>query len=136
MTAIRFDLRPSERNNARFARWAFFDPDRTRQQDPEWYDAFMAYGLSRGTVPHVKRTMRWLIKVGTKQISDLELQRIAVPTSLLWGRHDRMAPLHLAESASSRFGWPLHVVEGVAHVPFVEQPGAFLHALRATLDGS
>ena len=67
-------------------------PDRTRQRDPEWYDAFMAYGLSCGTVPHVKRTMRWLVKVGTNRFSDLELQRIAVPTSLLWGRHDRMAP--------------------------------------------
>ena len=136
VTAIRFDLRPSERNNARFAHWAFLDPARTRQQDPEWYDAFMAYGLSCGAVPHVKRTMRRLIKVGTKQIPDADLQRIAVSTDLLWGRHDRMAPLHLAESASSRFGWPLHVVEDVGHVPFVEQPEAFLHALRTTLDGS
>jgi len=133
VTAIRFDLRPSERNGARFARWAFLDPDRTRQQDPEWYDAFMAYGLSRGAVTHVKRTMRRLIKVGTKQIPDEELQRIEVPTALLWGRHDRMAPLRLAASASSRFGWPLHVVEDVGHVPFVERPEAFLRTLRAVL---
>lgn len=136
VTAIRFDLRPSERNGARFARWAFLDPDRTRQQDPEWYDAFMAYGLSRGAVPHVKRTMRRLIKVGTKQIPDEVLQRIEVPTALLWGRHDRMAPLRLAESASSRFGWPLHVVEDVGHVPFVERPEAFLRTLRAVLGPS
>jgi 2-hydroxymuconate-semialdehyde hydrolase len=134
VTAIRFDLRPSERNNARFARWAFLDPGRTRQRDPEWYDAFMAYGLCRGAVPHVKRTMRRLIKVGTKQIPDAELQRIRVPTALLWGRHDRMVPLRLAESASSRLGWPLHVVEGVGHVPFVEQPEAFLAAVRPALE--
>jgi 2-hydroxymuconate-semialdehyde hydrolase len=136
ITAIRFDLRPSERNGARFAHWAFLDPDATRQQDPEWYDAFMAYGLSRGAVPHVKRTMRRLIKIGTKQIPDADLQRIDVPTALLWGRHDRMAPLRLAESASSRFGWPLHVVEDVGHVPFVEQPEAFLSVLHAALGTS
>lgn len=129
VTAIRFDLRPSERNNARFARWAFLDPDRTRQQNPEWYDAFMAYGLSRGAVPHVKRTMRRLIKVGTKQIPDAELQRIDVPTALLWGRHDRMVPLRLAEAASANLGWPLHVIDDVGHVPHIERPDAFLQAL-------
>ena len=133
VTAIRFDLRPSERNNARFARWALLDPARTRQQAPEWYDAFMAYALSRAAVPHVKRTMRRLIKLGTKQVPDAQLRRIGVPTALLWGRHDRMVPLRLAEAARSRFGWPLHVVENVGHVPFVEQPEAFLRALRAAL---
>jgi len=30
MVAIRFNLRPTERNNRRFERWAFFDVDRTR----------------------------------------------------------------------------------------------------------
>ena len=129
VTAIRLDLRPSERNNARFARWAFLDPDRTRQQNPEWYDAFMAYGLSRGAVPHVKRTMRRLIKVGTKQIPDAELQRIDVPTALLWGRHDRMVPLRLAEAGSANLGWPLHVIDDVGHVPHIERPDAFLQAL-------
>lgn len=134
VAAIRFDLRPSERNNARFARWAFLDPDRTRQQDPEWYDAFMAYGLSRGAVPHVKRTMRRLIKVGTKQIADAELQRIEVPTDLLWGGHDRMVPLRVGEAASSTLGWPLHVIDDAGHVPHIEQPEAFLEALRPALE--
>jgi 2-hydroxymuconate-semialdehyde hydrolase len=133
VTAIRFDLRPSERNNARFADWAFLDPARTRGQDPEWYDAFMAYGLSRGAEPHVKRTMRQLVKAGSRQIADEELERINVPTSLLWGRKDRMAPLPIAELASSKFDWPLHVVDDVGHVPHIEQPEAFLGALRAAL---
>jgi pimeloyl-ACP methyl ester carboxylesterase len=132
-TAIRFDLRPSERNGARFADWAFFDPARTRRQDPVWYDAFMAYGRSRGAVPHVKRTMRQLIRAGSKQISDTELQSIDLPTALLWGRRDRMVPLRIAELASSTFGWPLHVVEDAGHVPHIEQPEGFLQALSAAL---
>jgi len=133
VTAIRFDLRPSEHNNARFADWAFLDPASTRRRDPGWYDAFMAYGRSRGAVPHVKRTMRQLIKAGSKQISDDELRAIDVPVALLWGRRDRMVPLRLAELASSKFGWPLHVVEDSGHVPHIEQPEWFLRALGAAL---
>jgi len=133
VTAIRFDLRPTERNNARFADWAFLAADRTREQDPEWYDSFMAYGLSRGAVPSVKRTMRQLVKAGSKQISDHELQRIDVPTALISGRRDRMVPLRIAELASSRFGWPLHVIEDAGHVPHIERPDDFLQAVRAAL---
>lgn len=133
VTAIRFNLRPSERNNARFADWAFLDPDRTRRQDAEWYDVFMAYGLSRGAVPHVKRTMRQLIKAGSKQITDAELRGIDVPVALLWGARDRMVPLRIGELASSRFEWPLHLVDDAGHVPHIEQPEAFLDALRASL---
>ena len=133
VTAIRFDLRPSERNNARFADWAFLDPARTRRADPEWYDAFAAYGRSRGAVPYVKRTMRQLIRAGSKQISDAELRSIDLPTALVWGRRDRMVPLRIAELASSKFGWPVHVVEDAGHVPHIEQPEGFLQALGAAL---
>jgi pimeloyl-ACP methyl ester carboxylesterase len=133
VTAIRFSVRPSERNNARFAEWAFLDPAATRRRDPEWYDAFMAYGLSRGKAPSVKRTMRQLVKAGSKQISDADLGGINVPTALIWGRRDRMAPLRIAELASSKFGWPLHVIDDVGHVPHIEQPEAFLRALELEL---
>ena len=133
VTAIRFAVRPSERNNAKFAEWAFLDPVRTRRRDPAWYDAFMAYGLSRGTVPHVKKTMRQLIKAGSKQIPDAELQGMSVPTSLIWGRLDRMAPLRIGQIASSRFGWPLHVIDDAGHVPHIERPCGFLRALSSAL---
>jgi pimeloyl-ACP methyl ester carboxylesterase len=133
VTAIRFDLRPSERNNARFADWAFLDPARTRRLDPGWYDAFMAYGLSRGSVPHVKRTMRQLVKAGSKQLSDAGLKSVDIPVALIWGKQDRMVPLRIAELASSKFGWPLHVVDEVGHVPHIEHPEAFLGAVRTAL---
>jgi 2-hydroxymuconate-semialdehyde hydrolase len=133
VTAIRFSLRPTDRNNARFAEWAFLDTARTRRRDPGWYDAFTDYGQSRGAVPHVKRTMRELIKACTKEISEADLRRIAVPIALLWGRRDRMVPLHIAEIATSRFGWPLHVIDDVGHVPFIEQPDAFLRALPTAI---
>ena len=132
--AILFDLRPSQRNLDRFARWAFLDPDLIRRRDPEWLEAFDAYNLARGAVPHVKRTMRHLIRTCTKRVPDTELQRIRIPTDLVWGRHDRMVSLRVAETASSTHAWALHVIAGAGHVPHIEQPDAFLAALRPALE--
>jgi pimeloyl-ACP methyl ester carboxylesterase len=129
ITAIRFDLRPSERNHERFERWALLDRDHTCARDPDWFKAFSSYSLSHAMVPHVKRTMRQLIKAGTRQIPDATLARIQTPTELLWGRHDRMAPLRLAEAASAKFGWPLRVIDDAGHVPHMEQPERFVAAI-------
>lgn len=133
ITAIRFGLRPSERNAERFDRWAFFDFDEAKRRDDGWLEAFNAYTRARASVAHVKRTMRRLIPSATKQIPETELRRIAVPTDLIWGRHDRFVPLGLAEWASARLGWPLHVIEEAGHVPHIERPEAFLHALPAEI---
>ena len=43
--------------------------------------------------------------------------------------HDRFVPVGFAESASTRLGWPLHVIDDAGHVPHIEQPQAFLDAL-------
>jgi len=129
VVAIRFALRPSERNAERFDRFALLDLDRTRERDPEWFEAFTGYTLSRAVVRHVKRTMQQLIKTCTKQIPDTELRRIAIPTALVWGRHDRMVPLGFAEAADARLGWPLHVIDDAGHAPHIEQPDAFVEAL-------
>jgi 2-hydroxymuconate-semialdehyde hydrolase len=133
LAAIRFDVRPTQRNQERFERWAFLDSERTKQQHPEWFEAFDAYCVSLGRVAHVKRAMRQLVKAGTRQIPEDELRRIEIPTSLLWGRRDRMIGLQVAESASATLGWPLHVIEDAGHVPHLERPGAFLEALGAVL---
>lgn len=134
VVAIRFAMRPSERNAERFERWAFADFDRARQRDAGWFEAFSEYTRSRAVVPHVKRTMRQLIGSCTKQVPDVELGRIPVATDLLWGRHDRFVPLSLAEATSSRVNWPLHVIDDAGHVPHIEQPDAFLGALHSALD--
>ncbi len=131
--ATLFSIRPSERNAERFDRFAVLDLDRTRERDPVWWDAFSRYTLSRAVVPHVKQTMTQLIKTCTKQVPDTDLRRIAVPTELVWGREDRMVPLSLAEGASERLGWPLHVLDDAAHVPHIEQPEDFIRALGSVL---
>jgi pimeloyl-ACP methyl ester carboxylesterase len=134
--AIRFGIRPTARNAERFDRFALLDLDANRRRDPEWFAAFDEYARSQATLRHVKRTMSRLIAAETKQIPDADLNRIAVPTTLLWGRHDRMVPLALAQGAAERLGWPLHVVDGAAHAPHMEQPKAFVVELSAIVSAS
>lgn len=49
------------------------------------------------------------------------------------GRHDLATPLYVAEEASERYGWRLHVIEDAADDPLLEQPEAFLKALLVAL---
>jgi 2-hydroxymuconate-semialdehyde hydrolase len=132
--AIRFAIRPSDQNAERFERFALLDRDATYRRDPDWFEAFSAYTRARASVPHVKQTMRRLVAAETKPIPDADLHRIDVPTALLWGREDRMAPLAIAESAAARNGWPLHVIDNAAHAPHIEQPDAFIKALAAATE--
>ena len=58
-----------------------------------------------------------------------------MPTTLIWGRDDRANRVGVAERASARYGWPLHVIERAADDPARDRPEAFLAALRSTLGG-
>lgn len=133
VTALRFDLRPTLRNQERFERWAFLDVHRTKLRDPDWFEAFDAYCVGRASLRHVKQTMRRLVRTQTKQIPESELRGIGVATTLLWGGDDRMVPLRFAEEASSALAWPLRVIEDAGHVPHLEQPHRFVHALSDAL---
>ena len=127
--AIRFAIRPTAKNAERFDRFALLDLDATRALDPQWFAAFQEYSRRQAAIPNVKRTMTGLIKSATKPIPNETLAAITTPTTLLWGRHDRMVPLHIAQHAAAAFGWPLQIVEGAAHIPHIEQPDVFIRAL-------
>jgi len=133
LALIRFVARPSERTQQRFLRQVAVDPARVRALLGDRWEASQAYNLDRARTPSVRAANRRLLReLGTRTIPPQELARIAVPTSLIWGRHDRVMRLRIAEAASARYGWPLHVVEDAGHFS-LEQPQAFRAALRAAL---
>jgi pimeloyl-ACP methyl ester carboxylesterase len=133
LALLRFLARPSERTQEGFLRQVAVDPERARAMMGERWEASQAYNLDRARTPSVRAANRRMLKeLGTKAIPSGELARIAVPTTLIWGRQDRVMRLRIAEAASARYGWPLHVIEDAGHF-VVEQPEAFRRALRAAL---
>jgi pimeloyl-ACP methyl ester carboxylesterase len=72
-------------------------------------------------------------EVGLRQIPPKDLVHISVPTTLMWGKHDRVAPLRTAVKASARYGWPLQVIEDAGHLSPAEQPETFMEELRTAL---
>jgi pimeloyl-ACP methyl ester carboxylesterase len=128
-------LRPTGRGLERgFRQYCFTDLDRVRAEMGERYEWMVAYALERFRTPSVKAAMRSLVRQLASAIAPADLDQIAVPTTLIWGRHDLGVRLSVAEAASARYGWPLHVIENARDDPAFEQPDAFLEALRAALD--
>jgi pimeloyl-ACP methyl ester carboxylesterase len=136
LSFIRVLLRPTEDGLERsFRRYCFADLDRARSEMGERYEWMAAYALDRFRTPSVRAAMRNLMRQLAAPIPARELDRITVPTSLIWGRHDVGVRLAVAEAASARYGWPLHVIENARDDPAIEQPEAFLGALSTALDG-
>jgi FAD/FMN-containing dehydrogenase/pimeloyl-ACP methyl ester carboxylesterase len=130
-----FGAEPSTGTHETLWRHCAFDLDRLRERMGGRWAAFETYNLDRARTPDVQAALGVLMEsFGNPPIPEEELARIRVPTALIWGRHDLATRLEVAEVAGMRYGWPLRVIEECADDPPVEQPEAFLEALRSTLD--
>lgn len=130
---LRFTFRPSERSFERFMDQCAHDRERLRQRMGDDWTAFVAYNLGLARSEQTKAAGQLFRRAGTPRIPPEELEQITVPVSLIWGRHDRALRLRIAERTSTRYGWPLHVIEYAADDPARDQPEAFLRALRSAL---
>ncbi len=111
------------------------DLGRLRQALGEQWETIKAYNLEGARAPEVQSTRQGLMEqFAFRPIPPEELARITVPTTLIWGRQDLATPLSVAEGASRRYGWALHVIEDAADDPAMEQPEALVARLRH-LDG-
>ena len=133
LTMLAFLARPTERTYTRFMRQCSFDLDGLRHELGERWEPFLAYSLERARGPNAKIAGRLLREFGIPRIAPDDLARIAVPTTWIWGRHDRANRLRIAQAASDRYRWPLHVIEHCADDPPRDQPLAFMEALRVAL---
>lgn len=111
-----------------------FDLDRVREVWGDRWEAFAEYSLNlaltSGTLPAQGALIE---QFGMAPIPPDDLARIAVPTTLIWGRQDLVTDVAVAEAASARYGWPLHVIESAGDDPATEQPERFLEALQVAL---
>jgi pimeloyl-ACP methyl ester carboxylesterase len=127
-------VRPTEQTRDRFLDKCFVDFDGLREQFGDQWDAFGTQALEWAKSKTSKATLRSLMSgFGLRPIPAADLAQITAPTSLIWGRHDLQTPLRVAEAASARYGWPLHIIDGARDDPFFEQPVAALRALLTEL---
>lgn len=137
LATVRFVARPTMRTHTSLLRQLTHDLNGLRQHRDELSEPLEEYCVVRTRAPGAKAAQRVLIgQVGVRAIPSADLARIAVPTTLIWGRHDRMMRLQTAETASARYGWALRVIENAGSAPYIEQPVAFLEALRPVLEAS
>lgn len=130
----RFLAQPTVGTYDRFMEFCTFDLDRVREQLGQRWEPYATYAVELAGTPRVQAAMGGLIgQFAAAPIPPDELARIDVPTTLIWGRQDLATPLQIAEAAGARYGWPLHVIEGAGDDPPLEQPDAFLDALRAAI---
>lgn len=129
-----FQLRPTERSYTRFMDQCAYDLDELQGRMGEEWDDFVAYNLQLAGADHAKEAGKLFRNVGLPRIPTEDLARISVPTTLIWGRDDRANRLKVAEEASARLGWPLHVIDAAADDPPRDRPEAFVAVLRAALE--
>jgi pimeloyl-ACP methyl ester carboxylesterase len=110
-----------------------FDLDALRERMLARWKPFETYNVERARDPAVQAAVSALVREFGAAIPVHELERIGVPTTLVWGRHDAATPFAVAEAAAARYGWPLHAIEDAADDPPVEQPEAVLRALLLAL---
>ncbi len=127
---IGFMVRPGARSYQRFMGQCLADAETVEQALGDTWAALCEYSVDRAKDPGVKAAMKTMMgELGVPPIPVTDLESISTPTELVWGRDDRANRLRIAEAASARFGWPLHVIEGAADDPPMEQPERFVAAV-------
>ena len=63
-----------------------------------------------------------------------ELDKIQVPTLLIWGREDKITPLFVGEEFKNKIkDSELHIFDACGHAPMMEKPQAFIEILKGFL---
>lgn len=96
---------------------------------PQWTD-IGDYALDRARTPDWRAALAAMMP---EFLPPIPLGRLTVPTALIWGRYDLQVLVGVAQTASARYGWPLRVIDNAGDDPSLEQPAAFLDALREVL---
>jgi pimeloyl-ACP methyl ester carboxylesterase len=129
-----FLARPDGTSHDGLWRVCAFDFDRLRTEMGGRWDSMRDYNLDRlGAAETMAGLGTLMQEFALEAIAADELASIAVPTTLVWGRHDLATSLSVAEETSRRHGWPLHVIEDCADEPPIEQPEAFLDVLTSVI---
>ena len=125
---------PTARSHDGLWSQCMFDLARLRSELGAQWEALKAYNLDRIQAPGRAAALAEMMgQFAMPAIPPSVLARIAVPTTLIWGEHDRVTPLQIARESCERYRWTLHIIEGAADDPTLEQPQAFADVLRSVV---
>ena len=131
----RFLAQPGEHTFDRLMLHCAYDLDTLTAELGEQWALLQRYAVEVARLPSVQAAMgAVLAEFGMAPLPEAVLRRIDVPTTLVWGRHDMVTPLDVAEAASATYGWPLRIVEDAADDPALECPEEFLDLVRAAAE--
>jgi len=131
LALFRYVARPTPRTYEGLMERCTADFAAVRNAMGERWHPYSAYTVDRARSSGGKAALRvFMRELAVPAIPPSQLQRITIPTTLIWGRLDPVNRLRIAEAASARYGWPLHVIEEAGDDPPLEQPAAFLRALH------
>lgn len=128
---------PSDHNHDELWSQCVHDVDAMKRRLGERWALIKEYNLAGvRKAEGMMALIAWMEHFGIPEVPAAMLERIEVPTTLIWGRNDRATPLSVARQVHDRFGWPLHVIDDAADDPTIEQPEAFVATLRRALGAS
>lgn len=134
LALFRYVARPTPRTYKGLMERCTVDFAGVREALDDRWEPFEEYTLDRARSASGKAALKvFMRELAVPAIPTADLERISVPTTLVWGRHDPVNRVRVAEAASESFGWPLHLIEDAGDDPPLEQPEAFLRALRSAL---
>ena len=68
-----------------------------------------------------------------ESLVDTRLEKLDMPVTLIWGRHDGLLSIDYAKALQARIkGSKLVIIEDAGHIPHRQQPQKFIECLKAT----
>ncbi len=125
-----FATAPSGDSHDNLWRHCVSDLDDLRSRLGERWEAMRAYNLELAADAELAASQQALMeRFVLPAIAPEVLDRIDVPTTLVWGRLDSIVPISVGQAAAGRYRWPLRIIDGVGNEPALEDPHAFVKAL-------
>jgi pimeloyl-ACP methyl ester carboxylesterase len=116
---------------AAYRRMAFADPSHVSERSVRLFAERLN---SRDRIHRFLRNAHDVVDAFEGEVQRLE-HPLPVPVLALWGRHDRLVPLHDALALLERLGeLEVRIIEDAGHSPQLEAPEAFLAAVTPFLD--
>lgn len=114
-----------------YRRMAFADPSNVSERSVRLFAERLN---SRARIHRFLRNAHDVVNAFEGQVQNVE-EPLPVPVLALWGRQDRLVPLHDALALLERIGGlEVRIIEDAGHSPQLEAPEAFLDAVHAFLD--